>query len=322
MKNNASKSSQLLYLIILILLLVGIFGAVAFLIDEKLVSRFSLWATFIFGIGTLITSVLALSISILTYKREEKLLNEGIVSDANRFINENNDEIEYIPLCIFANAYDNHHKYCRKIYNEFNLLNRKTQIEVLNQLHYDYQLISNRIWITKCLNYVDKFIEENDLGSSFLYDGGKYFFRTMDYPNKEYDHMCETQPIIDDVFHWCSGIHFNGDIAYKNKVSFDNYLRSYLSAKARNDELFQVHKDKKPITLLSNICNFGCCDEDYLCYWVMQIIESTTMLMIDHILKSKNKNYIEYSSGDAQIETYEDRFLDILLELYNLFQIN
>lgn len=317
------KKEDKLYIGLFIVAIIGVCIAVAFFSNENHIQRIMLFATMLFGFATFITSGIALCISVLSFKRTQKYEKQKNEDLANKFINENNDELDYIPLCLIANAYDNHHKYCRKIYNEFNLLNKDIQREVLKQLNYEYELIPNRTWITRCLNFVNDFIETNELGSSFLYDGGKYFLRAIDYSAQEYDHECETQPIIDDVFHWGSNVFFKNDQAYRNKVSFDNYLKSYLDAKQKNDAIFKANKNQKPLDLLAAIFNFRNCEEDYLCYWVMQIVESITMVMINRLLKdNKNSDYFDYSSGDAQIDTFEDRFLDVLLELYNLYRLN
>ncbi len=206
MMKKIFKTKQFIILILLILFLIGIWFLFAFLVKEERLPRYSLWATLVFGTGTIITSVISLGISILSYRKNEELLHQRVIDDANKFIDENSSEILYIPLCLIANAYNSHHKYNREIYNKFNLLNPETKKEVLNQLQYEYPIIKNSNWIDSGIDVIRKFIQENDLGKDGLYDGAKYFHRAMKYARLSYDLKCEIMHIMPDTFKFNSGI--------------------------------------------------------------------------------------------------------------------
>ena len=55
----------------------------------------------------------------------KKEKNERIGNEAKNFIIDHEKEIDYIPLCLIARAFNNHHKYLREIYNDFNKLNKE-----------------------------------------------------------------------------------------------------------------------------------------------------------------------------------------------------
>ena len=206
----------------------------------------------------------------------------------------------------------------RKIYNSFNVLNKELQKEVLKQLNSDYSLIEGNKWIDKGIETVRSFIEENDLGKDYLYDGAKYFHRAIKYAEQDFDSAFELGHVMPDNFSWNPKLRFEGDKLYQENISFDDYFESYLWAKVNNDPKYIIHKEQKPITLLSEIFDFGNCSEKLLCCWMMQIVETVAI----HIsCEKERKEGIEIellSKSDANIETIEDKYLDVLLELYNL----
>ena len=268
MKKKIFKTKQFVILIILILFLIGIWFLLAFLLKEESLPRYSLWATLVFGTGTIITSVISLGISILSFRKNEELLHQRVIDDANKFIDENSSEILYIPLCLIANAYNSHHKYNREIYNKFNILNPEIKKEVLNQLQYEYPIIKNSNWIESGIDVIRKFIQENDLGKDGLYDGAKYFHRAMKYARLPYDLKCEFKHIMPDTFKFNSGIFPLLNENDRGKITFHNYVLSYLEEKNKNSEEFNKHKEEKPFHnyfhfLLHDFCLFA----DFLCFY-------------------------------------------------------
>lgn len=320
MKNKIFSKKQTILLFTFIFLLIGCWAILAFLAKEEWVPRLSLWANLVFGTAAIITSVLAIGISVVTLKKEESLRRQKLEEDANKFINENNNEILYLPLCLIANAYDNHHKYSRKIYNSFNTLNRDLQSEVLKQLNYDYKLINGNQWIDTGLEMVRQFIKDNDLGKDFLYDGAKYFHRAMNYSDEPYDSSCEYGHIMPDVFNWNPKIFFKSNNLYQENVCFFDYVESYLNAKEKDPVMYEAHKEQRPLDVLSQMYGFSNCPEVEICYWLMEVVASISSIIIKNNRKAIDIDDTQnMSKGDAQIENYEDRYLDVLMELYNLY---
>ena len=58
--------------------------------------------------------------------------------------------------------------------------------------------------------------------------------------------------------------------------------------------------------------------EEEVCLWVMQIVSSVVMRVIESEGSNSSDNVIQYTAGDSNIMTFEDRYLDILMEFYNL----
>lgn len=298
----------------------GCWAIFAFLLKSDVVPRVSLWADMVFGTGSIITSSVAIGISILTLRREEALRKQMIVEAANKFINENSNELLYIPLCLIANAYNNHHKYERNIYNTFNILNKDVQKEVLKQLNYDFDLISGNGWIDKGINRIKTFIKANDLGRDLLYDNAKYFHRAIQYCDMPYDGSVELMHILPDLFGW--NYKPRGRKKSAEKISFDSYLISYLEAKENNTSAFKKYKNKRPIDALASVIDFGKVEERILCSWMMEMVASIAITMIAKQTNKTDGEVFKLSSGDARIETFEDRYLDVLMELYNLSVAN
>ena len=294
-----------------------LFGILAFCIDEDYISRFSLWASLLFGTGSLMVSVLALTISIVSFRKTEAARIQRNEEKANQFIQDNNDEILYLPLCLIANSFDNHHKYKRNIYNEFNLLNREIQKEVLKQMQYDdYEIIIGKGWINKGIGLVKKFIKDNNLGRDLLYDNAKYFHRAMRYSDLPYDGKVEFEHIMPDLFGW--NYKPKGKKRSAENISFDSYLESYLEAKEKDSSAFRKHKNMRPIDVLASIIDFGEGEESFVCSWMMEVVATVAIRMSVKQIEKNDNNALQLTSGDAVIETFEDRYLDVLMELYNL----
>ena len=125
---------QLASLIVLVFLLFGICLLIGFLSKEEHIQRWMLFGTFFFGFVSLSISLTALLVSIKSYLEVEKEKNKTIQRNAHIFIVNNDGELDLIPLCLMANAFNSKHKYRREIYNQFNDLDDSTKIEVLKQL--------------------------------------------------------------------------------------------------------------------------------------------------------------------------------------------
>ena len=102
------------------------------------------------------------------------------------------------------------------------------------------------------------------------------------------------------------------------KISFDSYLQSYLEAKEQNNSAYKKNKNKKPIDVLASIINFDEAEEYFVCAWMMEMVISTAITMMNKQIGNKDNHLPELSPGDASIETFEDRYLYALMELYNL----
>ena len=56
------------------------------------------------------------------------------------------------------------------------------------------------------------------------------------------------------------------------------------------------------------------CHEDYLCFWMMVMVEEVMRYAIKYLHWEKK----DHSKTDAFAETYEDKYFSVLYELYYL----
>lgn len=292
----------------------ALFLIVAFLSSIEDVQRWSLFSTMFFGLASVCLSLVALFISMQTFVKTNKQEQEKLENEANVFIVENSDEIQYIPLCIIASAFNRQGRYERKIYSNFNKLNNNLQKEVLNQLHYECGLVNNTDWIDHGLEQIRSFIKEYDLGKDLLYDNAKYYKRTYEYKNNEYDSKIEyTHAFRSDIF-GTPKYEIRKDKVIDKGISFFEYLRYYLIAKVNENIATAIAP--KPIDYLAEIIDFENIDEDTLCIWMMCLVDSCVAL-----IKEKYKGercFVSFPISEGNIETYEDRFLLSLSRLYGL----
>lgn len=228
------NKKQKISITIMLIAMAGCWAGLAFGIKNELVSRFSLWASLVFGCGSIIVALSSMFVSLVALDNSKKECNERISNEAKNFIIDHEKDIDYIPLCIIARAYNNHHRFVRPIYNDFNKLNKEIQLEVLKQLNYEYGIIENDSWIDIGLKRVEKFIEENDLGKSYLYDGAKYYHNAIKFPDHEYSEIDEFVKVFPDVFRYLKKYHFDEDNnLYVEMIDFDDYFTSFLHMKKR-----------------------------------------------------------------------------------------
>ena len=98
-------------------------------------------------------------------------------------------------------------------------------------------------------------------------------------------------------------------------LTYSQYLEDYLYCKFEKPELMPKDKDVPlPNDYLIGIENLRNCSEDYLCFWIMEMVEN----VICYAIRYLEYKEIEHSETDAQVETYEDKYFSILYELYYL----
>ena len=260
-------------------------------------------------------------LTISDQKKTKELRRRQLEDEANRFISENNDEILYIPFCLMAKAYDSHHKFSRRIYNAYDVLNVEVQAEVLRQLGYDHKPIKGNTWIEGGLKTVSDFIKENDLGRDYLYDDYKYFWAAMQMPGLKWELRYSLGLFMPDLFGSSSA--YNSWGFKQGHISFQEYLKDYLERKNGDQARFASIKDKRPIDVLADIVDFPICQDSQICYWVMEIVDSVAKVWTQS--KCGDNSCFEVSrlsKGDAEIQTFEDRCLSVLMTLYNMHIIS
>ncbi len=283
-----------------------------------------------YEITTLIISILSLfasgfvsfAIFYMGKKSDDKRYKADIEYQARKFIIDHGDnDILYLPYCVIASGVNRHHKHIRQIYNDFDALPNDVQKEVLKQAGYDYQLIEGSDWINEGIKEVEDFAEKYDFGDTFLYDGAKYFHRAFsDHSSALTSNYHELEPLFEDKLGWNSPETIK--IVQANKLSFSLYLESYYQAFVLNDKRLNKNDAIKPLGYLTTIKNFHNCDEEELCFWMMEsVCELSTLVLRTRYGGFLNGVYIngEISRGDALSETFEDKYYEALMYLYTLY---
>ena len=306
------KKTKLL-IVVLSISIVAIWAILAFCIAESLISRFSLWSSLIVGTATSITSFLALYISIISFKKNEDAKKQKREDEARLFIHDNNDEIDYLPYCIYASCYDRHGHHTRKIYNEFCRLSDEMQKEVLKQANYKMSLIPNSEWIPEKINIINRFAEQYGFGDTFLYDSGKHFLNG--YKTKEEPYVEEHKEELRDVF----GMYNVFVRLFKGKgVTIDQYFESYGYRRFRDPTWLETHQYTEPGDVLIEIKELRDPEKTSsgtVAFWMCHLIEDIYCVIEEYFYGKTPQGIIK---NDSQPEFFEDKFYEILNILHCL----
>ena len=257
-------------------------------------------------IANLVISILSLiatiAISFVIYfleQHNQKVSKEKEVKqEAKRFIIDNADELDYLHWATIAVGCYPQNKHIRKIYNNFAILDDEVKQEVLKQRELNCELINNDKWIYGKIDLIQKAIQELDIGDDFLYDGGKYFTRAYDYKNESVESL-ENIKYERDKYN----DYFQLDRMFQKhsgKLTYEQYLEDYLYCKFDKPDL--MPKDIEvplPNDYLISVENLRECDEDYLCYWIMIMVENVISFAIRYLQYKED----EHTETDAQVET-------------------
>lgn len=277
-------------------------------------------------IANLVISILSLiatiAISFVIYfleRHNQKVSKEKEVKEkAKRFIIDNVDELDYLHWATIAVGCYPQNKHVRKIYNNFAILDDEVKLEVLKQRELNCELINNDKWIYEKIDMVQKAIQELDIGDDFLYDGGKYLTRTYNYKNESIESLENIKNEHDkynDYFHIRKMFQ-----KHSGKLTYEQYLEDYLYCKFDKPDLTppQGTKVPPPNDYLISVENLRECDENYLCYWIMIMVENVISFAIRYLQYKEN----EHTETDAQVEKFEDKYFSVLYELYYLQKSN
>ena len=277
-----------------------------------------------------LTLVATIAISFVIYflnnkhkKEEYHRQNEQL---AQAFIIDNNYIYDYIPLCIVASALNRHKKHHRALFNEFNKLSDEVQKEVIKQCNYEIDLIKETEWVSKSINYVNKFLNDNNLGNAsnnYLYDDGKYLHYAIRYfSEKEYDDKRYNKKYRNPFP--SKKVGFEGNNAVEYLIDFDTYCDDYMFYVIRSTRKdFLIYKSEKiaprPIKYLEaveNLPSVNTTNED-VCYWVLDFVNFFSIYIINTMSSGYPNDYM----SDAEIKTFEDKYYEVMLSLYLLYKL-
>lgn len=106
---------------------------------------------------------------------------------------------------------------------------------------------------------------------------------------------------------------------HNGKLIYKQYLEDYLYCKFDKPDLMPKDIEVQlPNDYLISVDNLRECDEDYLCYRIMIMVENVLFFAIRYLQKKED----EHTKTDAQVETFEDKYFSVLYELYYMKKIN
>ena len=316
---NRQKEPKLCKLIVPIVFgaiaFVGICLCIAFLSQEQHIQRWMLFGTFFFGFVSFTVSMIAVIFSAKSYVNVEREKNKRIYKEAESFIEQFENEIDLLPLCVIANAYNSTHHYEKEIYNSFNRLDEQVKIEIIRQQNTNYELIENIHWFDQSLNVIREFINKYDLGHDVLYDNAKHYKYAFKLGAIEYSFKDEYAHVFPD-YSPLKKYTFKGDKTYVDNVSFFDYLKQYVRYKVSND-LFLASYKVKPIDYYCHLIDFQNCEQENASFATLNIVDSVAHIIMEKHNKG-NENVKHLPVETTNITNYEDRFLESLTVLYDL----
>lgn len=209
-------------------------------------SPFEIVSTIFTILSFLATVGIAFLIYFLERNNERKRANREIQLEAKKFIQDNAEERDFLHWATIAAGCLPLNKYIRKIYNEFSLLSKDVQKEVIKQLDFEVSLIDGDEWVAKKIILVRLAMKElklyrGDEGENYLYDNAKYFHRAYTYKTLNVDIYND-----DYIFEDCFGIR-PSFLKRHDKLNFEQY----------HDNLIFMHELKQKCDTKLNIEDFN-----------------------------------------------------------------
>lgn len=277
----------------------------------------------------LILSILSLiatvSISIIIYKAEKRQAKKDaqekenarlkeLENEAEIFIIKNGDDIDYLPLCVFANSLNKFKKHKRTIYNNFNMCSSELQQIILKKKNLCLLEISSSDWFFKAIDDFEKDINEFNLGRNLYYDNAKYITRCFDYYSGDKIPNVDTEIFEVQDYNFRKNPLIIRDV-YKCGLYF--YIGRWF------DFCNDIKKDKalKEIQMISP-CDyvyrlFSGENEKIYCYWNAQLLR----YLCSHLRNYKPNTYDYVSPSyspaiELNVDCFEDLYYCALYELY------
>lgn len=274
----------------------------------------------IIGILSLIATI---SVSFLIYwlqtrhEKEIQTMQEEkerieLETDARKFLIDYESDRDYLAWCIIAADLHPLERHSRKIYTEYCRCTEKLQNEILRQAGYKSRQIKGTCWLESCISKLKKDIKRFNLGGNYLYDGAKYFHRSYErYRDQQWNNSPNIfTPINKNNYIWP---HFN-----QNGISIASYIDEYFYYYIDGHMQFEDNKPVPPMDLVWRSQNLGNCEEETVCMWLMELIEGIAIIIKNRKTDEKiNRNPLEFT--DAQAETFEDKYYEVLQTLYNAY---
>lgn len=268
-------------------------------------------------------STIAISVVIyrLDRKREKRIKKETLTYDIKKFIIDNDEELDYLPLCIIVASIHPYSPHTRLIYNAFNRCYIELQHGIIKYKNIPIGISNLKPFVNVHLSSFIEFEQKYSMGQSILYDNGKYFHRSIDQYAKEKidnpDPYCFEVPCLSPILK-----SFNHDQNIKTNLNgyIDRYLEYILRDRADTANSPEFLVEKPPMDLLCSKFMLGSCPEKELCFWIMRyIVSSCQAFKSHHLTDGCQENWRNLDIDLCIIETYEDMYYYTILILLTTF---
>ena len=245
-------------------------------------------------------------------KQEYRKLEEN----SKLFLLDNEAEQDYLPWCFFAANIHRLKKHHRKIYTSFCRCSEELQNEILKQAGFEINPIKGREWVNECLEELKKDIEKYNLGRNYLYDGAKYFHRSYErYRDLKWDN---TPRLFEPIY---ENNQFSKTFRI-DKLDIGSYIDEYFCYLTNKGNDLIENEPVPPIDYVWSSKNLTNADEELVCMWMMELIQNIAIIIgnKDKDKEDINEKILGYT--DAEAETFEDKYYEVLHSLYNTYYVN
>lgn len=232
---------------------------------------------------------------------------------AKLFLMENEEERDYLPLCVIAANLCRLQRHTRKIYTNYCRCSFELQQEILKQAGFSITPMQGEKWVYECIEKLKADIEAYCLGEDYLYDGAKYFFRGYErYRELEWK---GTPAIFLPI---CKDNRIR-QMTNRKTIDIDSYIEEYIYYYFERHMQFEEDIPQPPLDYMWISQDLANAEESVVCMWIMEVVEA-----ISTNLRYKNRDMNEeqlLDFTDAVPETYEDKYYMALQSLYNTYCI-
>ena len=176
-------------------------------------------------------------------KIEENIRKSLLEEEAHKFLIDNEEEIEYLPWCVFATNLYRHKKHTRKIYTNFCRCSKKLQNEILNIAGFSIKTIKDTEWVDIAFDNLRQDIITYKLGNDYLYDNAKYFHRAFElYRENRWEITPQVFPPINTFKQFSRSCYTNGILNINEYIELDdNYVNGLVKQLTKSeDEILNI----------------------------------------------------------------------------------
>lgn len=245
-------------------------------------------------------------------KLEDQQKQNELEEKAKIFLMDHENERDYLPWCVLAANLHRLERHTRVIYREFCRCPEELRNEILKQAGFEIASMKDNTWVDVCIEKLKADIKKYNLGGDYLYDRAKYFHRG--YQSYRGLSWGET-PCIFESINKNSRIRRTFNV---NQLSIGDYIDEYFYYYIDKHMEFKKKSPIPPIDYVWDSQDLATCEEEKVCMWLMELTEEIAL----NIRRRKsndegNANSLEYT--DAQAETFEDKYYEVLQALYNTY---